>query len=72
MNRPKPMTFGAFLSDCIDSQTEVRLVPIRVGGLVRFYAHPQGVDGDTVDYEVRGNSLVPLDFAAVAFKDSNL
>ncbi len=66
------MTFAAFLARCIAQQTEVRLVPIKVGSLIRFYAHPQGVDAQTVDYEVRGNVLVPLDFEATSFKDSAL
>ncbi len=67
------MTFAAFLADCIREQVEVRLVPVKVGSLIRFYAQPQGgVGGETVDYEVRGNTLIPLDFAADAFKDSAL
>lgn len=28
-------------------------------GKVTFYIHPAGVDGDTMDYVVRGNVLVP-------------
>lgn len=28
-------------------------------GVVRFYIHPAGVNGDTVDFEVRGNVLTP-------------
>jgi len=29
-------------------------------GEVRFYIHPDGVDGDTLDFEVQGNGLFPV------------
>ena len=28
-------------------------------GKVTFYIHPAGVDGDTIDFVVRGNAMVP-------------
>jgi hypothetical protein len=43
---------------------------VRIGTAVRFYAHPQGVDGRTVDFEVRGNRLVALPFDATTNKES--
>lgn len=64
------MDFEAFLRDCIRKDAEVRLVPVRIGTAVRFYAHPQGVNGRTVDFEVRGNRLVPLPFDAASNKES--
>ncbi len=68
------MTFANFLAECMASGApEIRLVPVRMGSIIRFYAHPQGgVGGHTVDYEVRGNSLIPLDFAATESRDSLL
>jgi hypothetical protein len=29
-----------------------------------FYIHPDGADGDTLDFEVRGNELVRLEMGA--------
>jgi hypothetical protein len=66
------MTFETFLRSVIAFNTDVRLVPLRNGVAVRFYAHPQGVNGPTVDFEVRGNRLVPLGFPATEPKDSPL
>ncbi len=65
------MTFATFLAGCIRDNAEVRLIPVRVGSLIRFYAHPQGGE-PVVDYEVRGNVLIPLDFPAGEFKESDL
>lgn len=32
---------------------------IEADGVVTFYIHPAGEDGDTLDYEVRGDGLWP-------------
>lgn len=63
----KSPKFEDFLRDCIKRQmeagkpVEIRLVPqiTRCGGVVvtTFYAHPMGVDGQTVDYVVMGDSI---------------
>ena len=67
------MTFEQFLREAIDKGGEVRLVP-RAAPLelvsgeplaepptkVIFYAHVDGKDSSTVDFEVRGNELVPV------------
>jgi hypothetical protein len=66
------MDFETFLREVIRRDaSEVRLVPVRIGTAVRFYAHPQGgVGGRTVDFEVRGNRLVALPFDATTNKES--
>lgn len=56
------MTFEEFLKECYEKQAEVRMVP-RVekdGAIVRFYAHPNGVNGSTVDYVVTGDIITKL------------
>ncbi|MES2319993.1 MAG: DUF2829 domain-containing protein [Pseudomonadota bacterium] len=45
----------------------LRAVPT-LGGM-RFYVHPSGVDGDTVDFAVIGNTLLPLQEPALARLD---
>lgn len=35
-------------------------VEINAAGMVQFYIHPDGVDGDTFDAEVSGNALRSL------------
>ncbi|WP_156154060.1 hypothetical protein [Domibacillus tundrae] len=32
---------------------------LSVNGDGSIYIHPQGVDGDTIDFEVKGNELIP-------------
>ena len=32
---------------------------VREGGQVKFYIHPEGADGDTLDFVVTGNALGP-------------
>jgi hypothetical protein len=56
------MTFEAFLREAIAKGADVRLVPRQYtsDSPVVFYAHLQGLDGSTVDYEVRGDSLTPV------------
>jgi hypothetical protein len=56
------LTFEAFLREAIAKSADVRLVPRRYtsDSPVVFYAHLQGHDGSTVDYEVRGDSLTPV------------
>ena len=29
-------------------------------GVPRFYIHPQYKDGETLDFEVKGNNLIPI------------
>lgn len=53
-------TFESFLVDCMGREgfTQVRLVPrIDEHGNVRFYAHPQGINGETFDGEVSGKHV---------------
>lgn len=55
------MTFEEFLKECVDKQSDCRLVPsVEEDGTVKFYAHPHGVDGSTVDFSVTGDSLTNL------------
>lgn len=58
------MTFEDFLRKCIKKGTDARIKAHERGdapnGYVRFYAHTLGVDGSTVDFDVRGNELTPL------------
>lgn len=35
-------------------------VNVSANGMVTFYIHPQGVDGDTLDFTVVGDSLQPI------------
>lgn len=56
--------FEGFLKDCLEREgfTQVRLVPrIDEHGKVRFYAHPQGVNGETFDGEVSGKHVRAID-----------
>ena len=55
-------TFEDFLKDCLDKgASQVRLVPrISDNGAVAFYAHPQGVDGDTFDGVAVENAIVNM------------
>jgi hypothetical protein len=32
---------------------------VAADGTVSFYVHPQGADGETLDYSVAGNTLTP-------------
>jgi hypothetical protein len=56
------ITFEAFLREAIGKRGEVRLVPSQHtdDGPVSFYAHVNGQDSSTVDFEVRGNELRPV------------
>jgi len=71
------MTFERFLREAISKPGEVRLVPRAeplklVSGeplpepptRVVFYAHVLGHNSNTVDFEVRGDQLVPLNRSA--------
>lgn len=63
------MSFEEFLLDCIDKGAEsIVLRPVAHEDIerVRFYAHPNNVNGNTVDFEVRGNELVKLPFSATS------
>ena len=33
---------------------------VQQNGIITFYIHPDGKDGETLDYEVNGNDLVPM------------
>lgn len=57
------MTFEDFLRECIAKHADVRMrahEQVAPGGVVRFYAHPFGVDGSTVDFDVHGNFLTQV------------
>lgn len=56
-------TFEDFLTDCLArGASQVRLVPrIRDDGGIAFYAHPQGVDGDTFDGVVAGDTIINME-----------
>lgn len=56
------MTFEEFLKEAIAKHGDVRLRPSQhtADGPVTFYGHVLNHDSSTVDFEVRGNDLVPL------------
>ena len=58
-----PMNFAAFCRQCAELGAEIRLKPLVnvTTDEVTFYAHPNGRDGATVDYFVRGDELVRID-----------
>ena len=63
--------FEEFLKDCLDrGATQVRLVPrSNDNGAVAFYAHPQGVSGDTFDGVAVEDTIVNMKQQAIAVKD---
>jgi hypothetical protein len=59
MERTSP-SFAAFLNYCIRHQVDVRLVPQKHGNTIRIVAEPTGYYTEDAVYEVRGNTLIPL------------
>lgn len=50
-------TFENYLKSQLDASIDFRLRAEVVEGGVKFYIHPQDVNGDTLDYLVSGNNL---------------
>lgn len=52
-------TFETYLTDAAHAGVIDHRLRMQRGkdGKVQFYIHPDGVDGDTRDFEVQGNSL---------------
>ena len=54
------MTLEQYLRDCYTANVIDHSVRCRVvGDAVTFYIHPAGKDGDTLDFLVNGNTLLP-------------
>lgn len=54
-------TLEQYLRDAINAGSidHALRCEVRPNGDVKFYIHPHGKDGDTIDYVVEGNSLRP-------------
>lgn len=58
-------TLEQLLTNCLRSSVPARLVPVMGrDGTMEFYIHPDGADGDTLDFSVKNDELKPLDRAA--------
>lgn len=59
------MTFEQLLAHCLANNVAATLRPV-VGrdGTMEFYVHPDGADGETLDFKVKNNEVKPLDRAA--------
>lgn len=59
------VTLEQLLIDALRKNVTVRLVPVvgRDGG-TEFYAHPDGADGETLDFGVKNDTLTALHRAA--------
>lgn len=55
-------TFEKFLSDVLDKgHCDFSLMAKKSQqGEVTFYIHPNNIDGETVDFVVQGNTLIPI------------
>lgn len=64
------MTFEEFLREAISKHGDVRLRPAQYtsDGPVSFYAHVLNHDSSTVDFEVKGNELMPMKRGVAAEK----
>lgn len=59
------MTLEQLLTQCLRNNVPARLVPVMGReGRVEFYVHPDGADGNTLDFQVVNNELTPLQRAA--------
>lgn len=59
------VTLEQLLTQCLQKNVSARITPV-VGrsGAMEFYIHPDGANGDTLDFQVKNNELKPLERAA--------
>lgn len=60
MERPRS-TFETFLRENVEREVidfSMR-ASVDSSGTVRFYVHPSGKDGETLDFQVLDNALIP-------------